>query len=108
MKYTAQDAIKFIRAFEAGKKIRGSYKKGETLFEVESWNQLGECLFDVDARYTLTLAPEPKKLFRVVNANGGSVICLYEDKANAACVKWDAEYPSTTPHTVEEYVQVMP
>jgi len=108
MKYTAQDAIKFIQAFGAGKKIRGSYKKEETFFEIESLHQLGGCLFDVDAKFTLTLAPEPKELCFIVDNNGESVKVIHKATAESTCEEWDEEFPHNAPHIVENYVQVLP
>ena len=97
-------AMTMLQAFKDGKKLMFEFTDCCPA-KVESFEHL---LDRISRGYEITIAPEPKKLWRVVNANGGSVIFIDEEEAKAACEKWDGRHSILSPYTLEHYVQVMP
>jgi|GEM_PF-5503872 len=108
MKYSGTEVIKFIQAFEAGKKIICVSDRTSKVTDINNVEELLLILATHDVSVRRALEPEPKKHWLITDKNGGTVIFIDEDKANAARAEWDKVFLCNAPHTLEEYVQVMP
>ena len=101
---------------EHAEAMQQAYKDGKKLlFEFQDDNEgreevkhFAHLLRLLGNNATVTIAPEPKKYWLVVGKDNSAHRFETHATAKAKRMRWDFEFPHSAPHTVEEYVQVLP
>ena len=99
------NAIAMIQAYKAGKKLTYTDPPHGTPKKFFGAQHL-ICL--IGYGYEITIAPEPKEIWRVIDKNGRSKDFGNKENADRARINYDVTYACFAPHTIEHYMQVMP